>query len=150
MKLKNPLTRTCKYKKWNSFFFNHVKNVIFKENKPRTLKGPLEYYNKIVENYSFKKCERTSLLKEMLQKEFGQSIGFHNCFQKYESCIVFVVSKGGTCIEAAISSRWYVKKYWPKYSEKAKIFTNMEWLPHPYQLEKVSTLSDKLEVSELS
>ena len=65
------------------FFFNHVKNVIFEENKPRTLKGLLEDYNKIVENYSFRKFERTSLLKEMLQKEFGQSIGFHNCFQKY-------------------------------------------------------------------
>ena len=34
----------------------------------------------------------------MLQKESGQSIGFHNRFQKYQSCIVYDVSKGGTYI----------------------------------------------------
>ena len=34
----------------------------------------------------------------MLQKEPGQSIGFHNRFQKYQSCIVYDVSKGGTYI----------------------------------------------------
>ena len=83
--------------------FNHVKNVNFEENEQRTLKGLLEDYNKMLENCNFKRCERTSLLKEMSQKEFGQSIGFHNCFQKNQSCIVFDVSKGGTYIEAAIN-----------------------------------------------
>ena len=57
----------------------------------------------MLENYNFKRCERSSLLKEMLQKEFGQSIGFHNRFQKNKSCIVFDVSKGYTYVEAAIN-----------------------------------------------
>ena len=38
-------------------FFNYVKNEIFKENEPRTLKGALEDYNKMLENYNFKRCE---------------------------------------------------------------------------------------------
>ena len=89
--------------KAKQFFFNHAKNVIFEENEPRNLEGLLEDYNKLLENYNFKRCERSLLLKEMLQKEFGQSIGFHNRFQKNKSCIVFDVSKGYTYVEAAIN-----------------------------------------------
>ena len=77
--------------------------MILEENEPRTLKGLLEAYNKMLENYNFKKCERTLLLKEMLQKEFGQSICFHDRFQKHQRCIVFDVSKGGMYREAAIN-----------------------------------------------
>ena len=78
----------------------------------------------MLENYNFKRCKRTSLLKEMLQKEFGQSVGFHNRFQKKESCIVFDVSKGGTYIEVSINF-WGISeddmlKMWPKYQRKSK------------------------------
>ena len=121
------------------FFFNHVKNVILEENEPRTLKGLLEAYNKMLENYNFKKCERTLLLKEMLQKEFGQSICFHDRFQKHQRCIVFDVSKGGMYIEATInfwgiSENNMLKNVTKILTEKGKKFTNMEWPPHPYQL----------------
>ena len=112
-------------------FFNHAKNVIFKENEARTLKGLLEDYNKMLENYNFKRCELMSLLKEMLQKEFGQSIGFHNCFQKNQSYIVLDVPKGGKYIEAAsnfwrISKDDVLKNVAKTLKEKAKIFSNME------------------------
>ena len=72
-------------------FFNHAKNVIFEENESRTLQGLLKDYNKMLENNNFNRCEQTLLLKEMLQEEFGQSIGLHNRFQKNQSCIVFYV-----------------------------------------------------------
>ena len=111
--------------------FNHAKNVIFEENEARTLKGLLEDYNKMLENYNFKRCERMSILKEMLQKKFGQSIGFHNCFQKNQSYIVIDVSRGGTYIEATsnfwrISEDDMLKNVAKTLKEKAKIFTNME------------------------
>ena len=130
-------------------FFNHAKNVIFKENEARTLKGLLEDYNKMLENYNFKRCELMSLLKEMLQKEFGQSIGFHNCFQKNQSYIVLDVPKGGTYIEAAsnfwrISKDDVLKNVAKTLKEKAKIFSNMEWPPHLYQLEKPYTHPEEL------
>ena len=129
-------------------FFNHVKNVIFEENEPRTLNGLLEDYIKMLENYNFKRCERTWLLKEMLQNKFRQSISFHN-FQKNQSCIVFDVSKGGTYIEAAINfwgiSEDHMLKIVAKIlKEKAKKFRNMEWQPHPCQLEKPPTLPEEL------
>lgn len=73
----------------------HVRKVIFQDNEPRTLKGLLEDYNHLLSNYNFKKCERTSVLKTLLQKEFKDANGFHNRFQKNQSCIVYDVSKGG-------------------------------------------------------
>ena len=103
-------------------FFNSLKNVIFEGNEPITLKGLSEDYNKMLENYNFARCEQRSLLKEMLQKEFGQSIGFHNRFQKKQSFFVFDVSKSGMHIEAAINF-WGISedgmlKMWPKYLNK--------------------------------
>ena len=49
-------------KEVKQLFFNHIKNVTFEENEPRTLKSLLEDYNKMLENYNFKRCERMSLL----------------------------------------------------------------------------------------
>ena len=123
--------------------------MIFEENEARTLKGLLEDYNKMLENYNFKRCERISLLKEMLQKKFGQSIGFHNCFQKNQIYIVIDVSRGGTYIEATsnfwrISEDDMLKNVNKTLKEKAKIFTNMEWPPHLYQLEKPHTYPEEL------
>ena len=65
-----------------------------------------------------------------------------------QSCIVFDVLKSGTYIEAAINFGKFtkMKKMWPKYSKKNKTnkITIMQWLPHPYQLEKPSTLDEEL------
>ena len=58
----------------------------------------------MLSNHNFPKCEQTSKLKSILEKEFGDAIGFHNRFQKNQSSIVYDVSKGGSYIEAAINA----------------------------------------------
>ena len=86
----------------------------------------------MLKKYNFKRCERTWLLKKILQKEFAPSVGFHNRFQKKkQSCIVFDVSKGGTYKEGAINfwtiSEDYMFQNVAKIlKERANKFTNME------------------------
>ena len=75
-------------------FLNHVNKVIFEENEPRTLKGLMDDYNRMMENYNFTAINRTATIKDMLQKEFGKSIGFHNCLHKNKSAIHYQVGKG--------------------------------------------------------
>ena len=63
----------------------HVRKVIFEDNEPRTLKRLVHDYNHLLSNHDFPKCERTSKLKSTSEKEFGDSIDFHNRFQKNQS-----------------------------------------------------------------
>ena len=131
----------------NQLMLNHVKKVIFQENESRTLKGLLEDYNNLLTNYNFHKCERTSGMKTMLEKEFGESIGFHNRLHKNESCIIYDVSKGGSYIEAAINT-WGIsdddllRNVAGRLKEKTKHFTNLKWPPHPNHLENLSTIPE--------
>ena len=78
--------------------------IIFQDNKPRTLKGLLDDCNHLLSNHNFPKCEQTSKLKSILEKEFGDAIGFHNRFQKNQSSIVYDVLKGSSYIQAAINA----------------------------------------------
>ena len=66
----------------DQLIFIHVRKVIFQDNEPRTLKGLLDDYNHLFSNLNFPKCERTSKVKSILEKEFGDAIGSHNRFQK--------------------------------------------------------------------
>ena len=84
-------------------FLNHVSKVIFEENEPRTLKGLMDDYNGMMTNYNFQAINRTANIKEMLEKEFGESIGFHNRLHKNKSAIVYDVSKARSFIELAIN-----------------------------------------------
>ena len=62
----------------DQLMFIHVRKVIFQDNEPRTLKGLLDDYNHLFSNLNFPKCERTSKVKSILEKEFGDAIGSHN------------------------------------------------------------------------
>ena len=62
----------------DQLMFIHVRKVIFQDNELRTLKGLLDDYNYLLSNHNFPKCERTSKLKSILEKEFGDTIGFRN------------------------------------------------------------------------
>ena len=88
----------------NSLFYDHVKTVIFDENEPRTLKGLLEDYNKLLTDNMCPVCQKTSVVKELLENEFGERIGFHSRSEVNQSWIVYDVSKGGSYIEAALKS----------------------------------------------
>ena len=75
----------------NSLFYDHVKTVIFDEKEPRTLKGLLEDYNKLLKDNKFPVCQKTCVVKELLEKKFGERIGFHSRSEVNQSWIVYDV-----------------------------------------------------------
>ena len=78
-------------------FFKHVNKCIFEDNEPRLLSGYL------LGNYNLEKFTQARSLKEILEKEFGDRIGFHKRYHVTESTIVFNRTDGDF-IEAAINS----------------------------------------------
>jgi len=68
------------------------------------MQGLLKDYMHIIFNYGHNSKVKSSYLKELLMKEFGESLGFHQCSQKHVSELVYDTTAGGTYIEAAISS----------------------------------------------
>ena len=67
----------------------HVKEVIFVSNEPRSLKCLVDDYNILLTNYNMDKITRVTTVKEMLQEEFGNNIGFHERIHKNKSIIVY-------------------------------------------------------------
>ena len=129
--------------------FIHVRKVIFQDNEPKTLKRILDNYNHLLSNHNFPKCERTSKLKSILKKEFGDVVGFHNRFQENQSSIVYDVSKGGSYIEAAINA-WGIsdddllRNVASRLRNKTKNFTNLTWPPHPKHLDTTPDMPEVL------
>ena len=66
--------------------------------------GLLKNYNQLLDDPNFQRCEKTSNLRRMLEKGFGDKIGFHVRFQKNQSMIVYDVSNGGSFIKAALNA----------------------------------------------
>ena len=58
-------------------FFSHVRQVIFQDHESRTLQGLLRDYKRIISNHGHNSLVKSSYLKEILIKEYGQNIGFH-------------------------------------------------------------------------
>jgi len=79
-----------------TLFFEHVCQVIFEDHEFWTLQGLLKDYKCIVANYGHHPQVKSSYLKELLQEEFDDSIGFHQCIQKNVSELVYDTSAGGT------------------------------------------------------
>eukprot|EP00794_Sanderia_malayensis_P008489 gene8489-9396_t len=94
---------------FNQLFFEHVRECVIRDKEPRTLKGLMKDYNKLLDNFNYPECERTSYIKKILEDAFGDELGFHSRFQKNESTIVYDSKSGGTYIEAAINS-WGIDK----------------------------------------
>ena len=64
-------------------FFRHVQRVIFEEHEITTVQSLLKEYIRILENYNHNAYGvRSSFLKTLLIREYGNSIGFHVRHQK--------------------------------------------------------------------
>ena len=86
--------------------FQHVSEVIFELQEPRTLQGLLRDYDNLLNNYGFDSSEiKSATIRDMLHIEFSNTIAFHNRFQKNKSTIVYDATvAGGNYIEVAINS----------------------------------------------
>ena len=103
----------------------------------------------MMENYNFPAVNRTATIKDMLQQEFGKSIGFHNRSNKNESTIVYDVSKGGSFIESAInfwgisidSMLKHIAKYMRENFRNKEIMT---WPPSTADLDTDSSIPEEM------
>ena len=85
-------------------FFRHVQKVIFEEHEIRTLQSLLKEYMTVMENYNHSAYGvKSSFLKTLVIREYGDSIGFHERHQKNESEAVYDKRNSSSYIEAAIS-----------------------------------------------
>ena len=85
-------------------FFRHVQKVIFEEHEIRTLQSLLKEYMTIMESYNHSAYEeKSSFLKTLLIREYGDSIGFHVQHQKNELEAVYGKRNSSSYVEAAIS-----------------------------------------------
>ena len=85
-------------------FLHHVRQVIFEDHEIRTLQGLLMDYKRITSNYGYYSTVKSSFLKEILVKEFGDDIAFHDRSQKNASELVYDTRAAGSYLEAAMSS----------------------------------------------
>ena len=71
-------------------FFRHVQKVILEELEIRTLQSLLKEYMKVMADYYHSACGvKSSFLKTLLIREYGDSIGFYTRHQKNESEVVY-------------------------------------------------------------
>ena len=86
-------------------FLKHVRTVIFERNEPRTLQGLLLDYKHFLNNFGHETgVMKSSAVKDIIQNEFGNGIGFHARYLKNESTIVYDASQAGSYVESAIYS----------------------------------------------
>eukprot|EP00112_Aurelia_sp_Birch-Aquarium-sp1_P007232 Seg1787.9 transcript_id=Seg1787.9/GoldUCD/mRNA.D3Y31 product="hypothetical protein" protein_id=Seg1787.9/GoldUCD/D3Y31 len=123
-------------------FFSHVRKVVIEMNEPRTLRGLLLDYENMLRNFGFDtNTTKTSTIKNMIQKEFNEKIGFHNRYHKNMSTIVYDTSSGGSFVEAAIYS-WGVDDEQLLNTVARRLIRNlagdacMSWPPRVDELEQ--------------
>jgi len=85
-----------------ALFFHRIRQVIFEDHVFRTLQSLLQIYKRIISNHGHNSVVKSSYLKEILIKEFGEDIGFHECSQKNVSELVYDKTAVGTYVEAAV------------------------------------------------
>ena len=64
----------------NQLFIEHVRERVIKDKEPRTLKGLMLDYNKLLDNFNYPECERTSYIKKILEDAFGDELEPHRPF----------------------------------------------------------------------
>ena len=93
------------FREAQTMFMDHVRCVIFEEHEIRSLQSLLRDYKSIVGTYGFPiSGVKSSYVKEILLREFGDHIGFHQRLQKKQGEVVYDANGAVSYVDAAISS----------------------------------------------
>ena len=85
-------------------FIDHVRQVVFVDHEIITLQGLLREYKSVMGTYGLPNLGvKSSYVKEMLMREFGDGISFHVTPTKNQSEVVYDTSGSTSYIEAVIS-----------------------------------------------
>ena len=75
-------------------FFQHVRSVVFQQHELTTSQSLLVDYNTLLRKFDFDPVStKSTYIKEILQKEFGTDIGFHDWLRKNTICITGPVNR---------------------------------------------------------
>ena len=85
-------------------FFEIVQQIIFTDHEFRTLQSLLRDYIRIISNYGHNSNVKSSYVKDILIKEFGDHIAFYERQQRNLSDIVYDNKAAGSYVEAALLS----------------------------------------------
>ena len=123
--------------------------MIFEDHEIRTLQGLLLDYNRITSNHGHFSKVKSSFLKEILIKEFGEEVGFHERIQKNVSEIVYDSRAAGTYIEAAllslgVSDDQLVRNVATRLREQVIKTSTVPWPPYIQELEEDENLIELL------
>ena len=131
-------------------FFHHIQSVIFVEHELRSLQSLLSDYKKIISRYGFPTDGvKSSYIKDVLQREFKDKIGFHARPQRNVSELVYDTSAGGSYIEAVltyigVSSEQLVSNLSKRIINDVKATGTVPWPPSVDELEEPEELSPLL------
>ena len=101
---KLPLMHDVTYREAQTTFIDHVHQVVFVDHEIITLQGLLREYKSIMGTHGLPHLGvKSSYVKEMLVREFGDGIGFHVTPRKNQSEVVYDTSGSSSYIEAVIS-----------------------------------------------
>ena len=85
-------------------FFQKVNQMIFQEHELRSLQSLVREYSSILSTYGYDSIAKSSYLKEILKKEFGDNIDFYSTKDPNQSDMVFDSTAAGSYLEAASMS----------------------------------------------
>ena len=145
-----PQLQNVRLREAQTIFMNHVRLVIFKDHELRSLQNLLDDYKQILSKYGLSLDGiKSSYVKEILIKEFKNSIGFHARPQRNVSELVYDTSAGGSYIEAAITSmgvsdEQLMSNLMKRLIEEVKAVGTVPWPPSVDELAEEEKLSPLL------
>ena len=93
------------YSEMKQTFFKRVDQIILQSVNFRSLQLLLHEYRQIAREYGFDMDKlKSSLVKEVLIKEYRDDIGFHERPEKKKSEFMYDTKGGGNYVEAALNS----------------------------------------------
>ena len=146
---KLPLMHDVTYREAQTMFIDHVRQVVFVDHKIITLQGLLHEYKNIMGTYGLPNLGvKSSYVKEMLVREFGDGIGFHVTPRKNQSEVVYDTS-GTSYIEAVISllginNDQLVQNVASMLRNKIRKVRKLPWPPQVRELEQEEDASSLL------
>jgi len=119
----------------------HIKKVIFDDHEFRTLQNLLCDYKRMISNYGHNAIVRSSYVKELLIREFGDDIGFYEKKQRNASELVYDKKAAGTYVEAAllslgISDEQLLRNVASRIRDDTLKSDKINWPPSVVELEK--------------
>ena len=144
---KLPLMNNVNLREAQIIFLDRIRAIIFEEHELRLLQSLLRDYSSIMSRYGFPTSGvKSSYIKDILTREFVDTIGFHSRPRMNHSDRVYDTSGSGSYVEAAfssigVSSEQLVHNVAVLLRDDIKSLQFVPWPPRVEELEEEEELS---------